>query len=102
MAALDGVEKDFCRFLNAFEKRIVFRGAGCGALVGVVPEDFLAVGGLDLRLGRAEAVARKAEDSVVILSLFNVSDPSVKALQQQRRGRETYGWSSVKLERRQN
>jgi len=48
LPAFDGIEKDFCCFLYAFEERIVFGRAGRGTFVGVVTEDFLAVGGLDL------------------------------------------------------
>lgn len=72
LAALDRVEKDFCGFLDTFEEGIVFGGAGCGLLVGVVAEDLFAVGALDLGFGSPPAVFREAEDCVVVLSLLSV------------------------------
>lgn len=69
MPALDGVKKDFGGFLDALEEGVVFRGTGCSAFVGVVPEDFFAVGGFNLRFCSAPAVAGETEDSVVILAL---------------------------------
>jgi hypothetical protein len=48
LPAFDWVEKDFGRFLYAFEEGVVFRRASRGAFVRVMAQDFLAVGGLDL------------------------------------------------------
>jgi len=48
LPAFDWIEKDFGGFLYAFKESVVFRGAGRGAFVGVMAQDFLAVGGLDL------------------------------------------------------
>lgn len=70
LAALDGVEKDFGGFLDAFEEAVVFCAAGCGFLVGVMAEDLLAVGALDLVFCCAVAVFGEAEDGVVVLALF--------------------------------
>ena len=72
LATLDWVKEDFRGFLDAFEEGIVFGGAGCGFLVGVVAEDLFAVGTLDLGFGRAPAVFREAEDCVVVLSLLPI------------------------------
>ncbi len=69
MSPLDGVEQDFGSFLNAFEERIVFGTAGSGFLVGMVAEDFLAVGALDLVFRRSIAVFAEAENGVMILAL---------------------------------
>lgn len=69
LTAFDGVEQDLSGFLDAFEERVVFGGARCGALVRVVAEDFFAVGGFDLGFVGAVAVAGEAEDGVVVLSL---------------------------------
>jgi len=48
LPAFDWVEKDFGCFLYAFEESVVLRRASRGAFIGVMAEDFLAVGGLDL------------------------------------------------------
>ena len=74
LAALDWVEEDFGGFLDAFEEGIVFGGAGRGFLVGVVAEDLLAVGTLDLGFGGPPAVFGEAEDCVVVLSLLTVRE----------------------------
>ena len=74
LAALDWVEEDFGGFLDALEEGIVFGGAGCGFLVGVVAEDLFAVGALDLGLGGPPAVFGEAEDCVVVLSLLTVRE----------------------------
>ena len=56
MAAFDGIGEDFKGFLDAFEKGVVFGGAGGGTFVGVMAEDFFAVGTLDLGVGGTVAV----------------------------------------------
>jgi len=48
LPAFDWIKKDFSCFLYTFEEGVVFRGASRRAFVGVMAEDFLAVGGLDL------------------------------------------------------
>ena len=72
LSAFYGVEEDFGRFLDAFEERVVFGGAGGGAFVGVVAEDLFAVGKLDLGFGGAVAVAGEAEDGVMVLTLYSM------------------------------
>jgi len=69
LTALDRIEKDLGGFLDALEKAVVLGAAGCGFLVWVVAEDFLAVGALDLIFGSAVAILGEAEDGVVVLSL---------------------------------
>lgn len=76
LAALDGVEEDLGSFLDALEEVIILGAAGGSLLIGVVLEDLLAVGTLDLVLGSPEAVLGKTQNSVVILLLF--SDVLVK------------------------
>lgn len=70
LAALDGVEEDLGSLLDALEEVVVLSAAGGSLLIGVVLEDLLAVGTLDLVLGSAEAVLGKTQNSVVILLLF--------------------------------
>jgi hypothetical protein len=69
LAPLDGVEKDFVGLLDAFEEIVVFGFSRCGLFVGVVAQDLLAVGTLDLFGSCAVAVFAEAEDGVVILAL---------------------------------
>lgn len=69
LAALGGVQKDLGRLLDALEEVVVVGTAGSSLLVGVVLEDLLAVGALDLLLGRLVPVARKTENLIVILAL---------------------------------
>ena len=60
--------------LDAFEEAVILVDlACCGFLVGMVAEDLLAVGFLDLLVGGFVAVFGKAEDGVVILSLRSLS-----------------------------
>jgi hypothetical protein len=71
LTTLGGVEEDFSSFLNALEEAVVFVGlAGSSFLVGMVAEDLLAVGALDLFGGSLVAVLAETEDGVVILALF--------------------------------
>jgi hypothetical protein len=69
LAALDGVEKDLGGLLDALEELIVLGAASGSLLIGVVLEDLLAVGLLDLVLGSLVAVLGETENLVVILSL---------------------------------
>lgn len=70
LTALDGVEEDLGSLLDALEEVVVLGAAGGSLLVGVVLEDLLAMGTLDLVLGSPEAVLGKTQNSVVILLLF--------------------------------
>lgn len=70
LAALDGVEQDLGGLLDALEEVVVVAGAAGGLLVGVVLEDLLAVGALDLVLGGLVTVLGDTQDGVVILLLF--------------------------------
>lgn len=71
LAALDGVEKNFGSFLDALEERIVLIASRGSLFVGMMTEDLLAVGALDLFLGRSVSVLRQTKNSVVILLLLN-------------------------------
>lgn len=71
LAALDGVEEDLGSLLDALEEVVILSAAGGSLLIGVVLEDLLAVGTLDLVLGSAEAVLGETQNSVVILLLFS-------------------------------
>ena len=70
LAAFYGVEQDLGGFLDAFEERVVFGGAGGGFFVRVVAKDFFTVGALDLFGGCTVAVFGEAKDGVVVLALF--------------------------------
>lgn len=70
LAALDGVEQDLGGLLDALEEVVVVAGAAGGLLVGVVLEDLLAVGALDLVLGGLVTVLGDTQDGIVILLLF--------------------------------
>jgi hypothetical protein len=52
----DGVGQDLVRFLDTLEEAVTFLLTSRGFLVGVVLEDLLAVGFLDLFVGGFEAV----------------------------------------------
>jgi hypothetical protein len=69
LAALDGVKKNFSSLLDALEELVVLSSTSCGLLVGMMFEDLLAVGSLDLILGCAVSVPGDSKNSVVILSL---------------------------------
>lgn len=69
LAALGRVQEHLGRLLDALEELVVLGGAGGGLLVGVVLEDLLAVGLLDLVLGGLVAVLGQAENLVVVLGL---------------------------------
>lgn len=74
LTTLGGVEKNFGSLLNTLEKAVVFVAlAGSSLLVGVMAEDLLAVGTLDLFGGSLVAVFAKTEDGVVILALLIIS-----------------------------
>lgn len=77
LTALDGVEEDLGSLLDALEKVVILGAAGGSLLVGVVLEDLLAVGTLDLVLGSPEAVLGKTQNGVVVLLLL--SKVSVKS-----------------------
>lgn len=70
LAASDGVEQDVGGLLDALEELVVLGAALGGLLVGVVLEDLLAVGLLDLVLGGLVTVLGQAEYLVVILGLW--------------------------------
>jgi hypothetical protein len=70
LAALDGVEQDLGGLLDALEEVVVVADAAGGLLVGVVLEDLLAVGALDLLLGGLVTVLGDTQDGIVILFLF--------------------------------
>ena len=69
LPAFDRVEEDFGGFLYAFEKGIIFGGAGGGFLVRMMAKNLFTVCALDLGFGSLVAIFRKAKDSVVVLSL---------------------------------
>ena len=73
LSAFYGVEEYFGCFLDTFEEGVILGGTGGGAFVGVVAEDFFAVGELDLGFGGAVAVAGEAEDGVVVLALCSMT-----------------------------
>ena len=74
MTTLGGVEKNFGSLLNTLEKAVVFVAlASSSLLVGVMAEDLLAVGTLDLFGSSLVAVFAKTEDGVVILALLKIS-----------------------------
>lgn len=65
------VQEDFGGFLDTFEERVVFGGAGGSFFVRVVTEDFFAMSTLDLLGACAIAVFREPEDGVVVLALYS-------------------------------
>ena len=65
----DGVEENLGGLLDALEELIVLGAALSSLLIGMVLEDLLAVGLLDLILAGLPAVLGKSENLVVILSL---------------------------------
>jgi hypothetical protein len=69
LAALDGVEEDIGGLLDTLEELVVVLAAVGSLLIGVVLEDLLAVGLLDLVLGGLVAVLGEAENLVVVLGL---------------------------------
>ena len=69
LAAADGVKEDLGRLLDALEEVVVISAAGGGLLVGVVFQDLLAVGALDLVLGSLPPVLGDAENLVMVLAL---------------------------------
>lgn len=74
LTTLGGVEKNFGSLLNTLEKAVVFVAlASSSLLVGVMAEDLLAVGTLDLFGSSLVAVFAKTEDGVVILALLKIS-----------------------------
>jgi hypothetical protein len=69
LTALGGVKQDLGGLLDALEEVVVIDAAGSSLLIGVVLQDLLAVGLLDLLLGGLPAVLGEAENLVVILRL---------------------------------
>jgi hypothetical protein len=69
LAAFDGIEEDLVGLLDAFEERVVFFLACCCFLIGVMLEDLLTMGALDLVLSGTVSQLGKTEDGVVILTL---------------------------------
>ena len=69
LPAADRVEEDLGRLLDALEEVVVISAAGGGLLVGVVLQDLLAVGALDLILGGLPPELGNAENLVVVLAL---------------------------------
>jgi hypothetical protein len=69
LAALGGVEENLGGLLDALEEVVILRSARGGLLVGVVLEDLLAVGTLDLVLSGLVSELGETEDLVVILRL---------------------------------
>lgn len=69
LAASGGIEEDVGGLLDALEELVVLGAALGGLLVGVVLEDLLAVGLLDLVFGGLVAVLGQAENLVVVLGL---------------------------------
>lgn len=69
LAAADRVEEDLSRLLDALEEVIVISAAGGGLLVGVVLQDLLAVGALDLVFGGLPPELGDTENLVVVLAL---------------------------------
>ena len=55
--------------MNAFEEIVIVGAASGGLLVGMVAQDLLAMGPLDLVFGRLIPELCEAEDSIVILAL---------------------------------
>lgn len=84
LAALDGVQQDLGGLLDALEEVVVVAAAGCCLLVGVVLEDLLAVGALDLLLGGLVTVLGEPEDGVVVLFLCDGCAISITVLCQRR------------------
>lgn len=69
LATLDGVEEDIGGLLDTLEELVVVLAAVGSLLIGVVLEDLLAVGLLDLVLTGLVAVLGEAENLVVVLGL---------------------------------
>ncbi len=67
LSALDGVEEQLGGFLDALEEVIVLGTTLGSLLVGVMLQNLLAMGTLDLVLGGLPAVLGQAEDLIVIL-----------------------------------
>ena len=70
MAPANGVGENLGSLLDALEELIVLSAASGSLLVGVMLEDLLAVGALDLVLCGTVSQTGYAENSVVILRLF--------------------------------
>lgn len=69
LATLGGVEEDLGSLLDALKELVVLGAALGSLLIGVVLQDLLAVGLLDLLLGGLVAVLGQAKNLVVVLSL---------------------------------
>jgi hypothetical protein len=72
LTALNRIKENFGGLLNTLEEAVIFGTAGCCFLIGMVAKNLLAVGTLNLLLASSETVLRKAQDSVMILTLPNV------------------------------
>lgn len=70
LAALSGIKKNLGGLLDTLEELVVIGTSLCGLLIGVVLEDLLTVGLLDLFLGSLVAVLGQAKNLVVILGLY--------------------------------
>jgi hypothetical protein len=70
LPALNRVQEDFGGFLDAFEEGVVVHTASCSFLIGMVTENLLTVGTLDLLLSGLVAILGETENCVVILVLF--------------------------------
>lgn len=68
----DRVGKNLGSLLDTLEESVVLVAARSSLLVGVVLEDLLAVGTLDLVLGGPPTVLGYAENGVVVLSLIEI------------------------------
>lgn len=69
LAALDGVKEDLSGLLDTFKELVVLSATLGSLLVGVVLEDLLAVGLLDLVLSSLVTVLGDTKNLVVVLSL---------------------------------
>lgn len=69
LAALDRIKEDFGGFLDTFEEAIIFGATSRSFLIGMMAEDLLAMGALNLLLGSLEAIFREPKNCVMILTL---------------------------------
>lgn len=79
LATLGGVKEDLSSLLDTLEELIILGAALGGLLIGMVLEDLLAVGLLDLILSGLESVLGKAKNLVVVLSLYKIISPAISA-----------------------
>ena len=69
LPTLDRVKENLGSLLDTLEKAIVLGASSRSLLIGVMAENLLAVGTLNLLLGSLDTVFRKAKNGVVILLL---------------------------------